>query len=152
VRSGDAAFVKGMIRFSTFAAAVCVLSAGVFTQEKRIKAADAWVKLPAPGESQTPAFANVENPTMYDIYIQAASADVAGKVELRDASLAGDAATKPLMFITVPPHDWAYMGPKGAHLLLMDLKRPLKEGETITLSLTTETGESLPVPAVVKRE
>lgn len=144
--------MKPLFRFSACAAVAGVLSVGVFAQEKRIKAADAWVKLPAPGESQTMAFANVENPTMYDVYIQAASADVAGKVELRDASLAGDAATKPLMFITVPPHDWAYMGPKGAHLLLMDLKRPLKEGETITVRLTTETGESLEVPAVVKME
>jgi len=121
-------------------------------QEKRIAASDAWVKLPASGETQAMAFANFENSTMYAVYLKSATADVAGKVELRDASLSGDAALKALEFVTVPAQDWAYMGPKGAHLLLMELKRPLKEGDTVTLILTTEIGDSLQVTAIVKKE
>jgi copper(I)-binding protein len=121
-------------------------------QDKPIRAADAWVKLPAPGETQAMAFANVENPTMYAVYIQSAAADAAGRVELRDASLTGAAAAKALEFITAPAYDWAYMGPKGAHLLLLDLKRPLKEGEAVTLTLTMDNGTKLEVPAVVKKE
>ena len=89
---------------------------------------------------------------MYAVYLKSATADVAQKVELRDASLSGDAALKALAFVTVPAQDWAYMGPKGAHLLLMDLKRPLKEGDTVTLILTTEIGDSLQVTAIVKKE
>jgi periplasmic copper chaperone A len=121
-------------------------------QEKRITASNAWVKLPAPGETRTTAFANFENATMYDVYLKSAAADVAAKVELRDASLGGEAALKAVEFFTVPAHQWAYMAPKGAHLLLLDLKRELKEGDIITLTVTTEIGDSLQVQAVVKKE
>lgn len=121
-------------------------------QEKRITASDGWVKLPAAGEMQAMAFANFQNTTMYDVYLKSASADVAGKAELRDASLSGDAARKPVEFVTVPPQDWAYMSPKGSYIALLDLKRPLKEGDKITLTVTTEQGESLQVSAIVKKE
>ena len=121
-------------------------------QEKQLTATDGWVKLPGPSETQAMAFANFENPTMYVIYLKSAAADVAGKAELRDAALSGDAALKPLDFVTVPAGDWAYMGPKGVHILLMDLKRTLKEGDMVTLSVTTEIGVTLQVPAVVKKE
>jgi copper(I)-binding protein len=124
----------------------------VARQEKQLAAADGWVKLPGPGETQAMAFANFENPTMYAIYLKSASADVAGKAELRDATLSGDAALKPLDFVTVPAFDWAYMGPKGVHILLIDLKRSLKEGDTVTLTVTTEIGVTLQVQAVVKKE
>jgi copper(I)-binding protein len=121
-------------------------------QEKRLTASDGWVKSTSPGETQAMAFANFENPTMYAIYLKSATADVAGKVELRDAGQPGDAALKALEFVTVPAYDWAYMGPKGVHMLLMDLKRPLKEGETIALTVTTEIGDKLQISAVVKKE
>ena len=121
-------------------------------QEKRISPADAWVRLPAAGETQTIAVVSFENATMYDVYLTSATADAAGKVELRDASRSGDAAVKPLEFITVPAHDWAYMDPKGAHLLLMELKRPLNEGDTVVLTVKTDTGTTVEVPAVVKKQ
>jgi copper(I)-binding protein len=121
-------------------------------QEKRITAADGWVKLPAAGETQAMAFANFQNTTMYDVYLKSASADVAARAELRDASLSGDAARKPVEFVTVPPQDWAYMSPKGAYIALLDLKQPLKEGDKVTLTVTTEQGASLQVSAVVKKE
>jgi copper(I)-binding protein len=121
-------------------------------QEKRIAPADAWVRLPAAGEMQTIAVVSFENSTMYDVYLTSATADAAGRVELRDASRSGDAAQKPLEFITVPAHDWAYMDPKGAHMLLMDLKRPLKEGDTVVLTVKTDTGTTVDVPAVVKKQ
>ena len=137
----------GLVLLATTAASRLAVA-----QEKRISASDGWVKLPAAGETQAMAFVNFQNTTMYDVYVKSASADVAGKAELRDASLSGDAARKPVEFVTVPPQDWAYMSPKGAHIALLDLKRPLKEGDRVTLTVTTEQGESLQVSAVVKKE
>jgi periplasmic copper chaperone A len=117
-----------------------VLTVGAISgQEKRITASNAWVKLPVPGETRAMAFANFENTTMYDVYLKSATADVAAKVELRDASLGGEAALKAVEFITVPAHQWAYMAPKGNHLLLLDLKRELKEGENLDSCLQLST-------------
>src|SRR4030095_11397520 len=124
----------------------------VAPQESQLAPTDGWVRLAGPGEPQTMRFPHLANTTMYAISLKAASADVAGKAELRDAALSGDAALKPLDFVKVPASDWAYMGPQGVHILLMDLKRPLKEGDMVTLTVTTEIGVTLQVPAVVKKE
>lgn len=106
--------------------------------------------MPRDGETETAAFVNIENPTMYDVYITAATTDAAGRVELRDDSRGGDAGRTPLKFVTVPAHDWAYMDAKGIHLQLLDLKRPLKDGDTVVLTLTGDGGVSLRVSCVVK--
>ena len=111
-----------------------------------------WVKLPAPGETTATAFADVQNPTMYDVYFTSATADVAGKVEYREMGPGGVAKPDALKFITVPAYGSLSLEPKGVHLLLLDLKRPLKEGDTVALTLTTGDGVALKVAAVVKKE
>ena len=132
--------------------AALTLGQGVAGQEKRPTASGAWVKLPSPGETQAMAFATVENPTSYAVYVVSAKADVAGKVELRDASLSGDARLKPVEFVTAPAYDSLYMGPTGAHLMLLDLKRPLEAGDAVAITLTTDSGATLQVRAIVKND
>ena len=121
-------------------------------QEKKLNASGGWVKLPAAADTQAMAFATVENPTSYVVYVVKATADVAGNVELRDGSLAGDASLKPAEFLTAPAYESLTMGPKGGHLMLLDLKRPLKEGDTVAITLTTDSGEALQVRATVKKD
>ena len=136
------------------AASTLVLSlfTGLAAQGTRVAASDSWVKLPAPGERGAMAFVAIENPTMYGIYVTSATADAASKVELRDGRQSGDARLQPIEFITVPAYDRVGMGPGGIHLLLIDLKRPLKEGDTIMLTLSTDNAGTLEVAAIVRRE
>src|SRR4029077_294800 len=112
---------------------------------------EGWVKLPT-GQSQAMAFVAIENPTMYGIYVTSASSEAAGKVELRDGSQAGDARLKPVEFISVPAYESLDMGPNGPHLMLLDLKRALKEGDRVSLALTTDNAGTLEVSAVVRKE
>ena len=44
------------------------------------------------------------------------------------------------------------MDPKGVYLLLTDLKRPLKDGDMVSLTLTTDGGAALKVSAAVRKE
>ena len=128
------------------------MAVGASAAQGRITASDARITLPAAGQTQAMAFVAVENPTMYAIYVTSASADAAGKVELRDASQDGDAKLKPVEFITVPAYGRVDMGPNGVHLSLLDLKRPLKEGDAIALTLMTDVDVTLKVQAVVRKE
>ena len=121
-------------------------------QEKRLNASGGWVKTPSPPDTRAMAFATVENPTSYVVYVVKATADVAGRVELRDGSLSGDARLKPVEFLTAPAYESLYMKVDGAHMMLLDLKRPLKEGDAVAITLTTDSGETLQVRAVVKKE
>ena len=129
--------------------AVAAVSGQVAAQPKVVAATDGWVKTPAAGETTAAAFALIRNPTMYDVYVTAASADVAGSVELREA--VPKTSGKAVPHITVPAYESVKMGPAGVHLLLKDLKKPLKEGDIVNLTLTTDQG-SLKVAAVVRKQ
>jgi copper(I)-binding protein len=120
-------------------------------QEKPVSASDGRIKLPASGETTTSGYVVVDNPTMYDIYLISAVSDAAGKVEFRDLSKA-DAAAQVVPEVTVPAYGRIAMAPKGLQLVLTGLKRPLKEGDTVALTLTTDGGVKLEIPAVVKKD
>ena len=121
-------------------------------QEKNVEASNGWVKTPAAGETTAAAFVAVDNPTQYDIYLTSAATDVAGKVEFRDKNGSSDAQGQVRKTINVPAFDSLAMDPKGVYLLLTDLKRPLKDGDMVSLTLTTDGGATLQVSAAVRKE
>jgi periplasmic copper chaperone A len=125
------------------------LSAGVGAAQNRpVTASNAWVRLPADGATSTIGGASIENPGMYAIYVLTATSDAAGKVEFRDASK----NDQPVDEVSVIAYETTYMDPKGLHLYLSDLKRPLKEGDVVNITLKTDQGDSIAVAAVVKKE
>jgi hypothetical protein len=119
----------------------------VGAQRKDPSISSAWVRLPAAGATSTEAYVSVDNPTQYDFYLQKASADVAGSVELREPGK--EAAST---FVTVPAYASLDMDPKGIHLLLKDLKKPLAEGDKVQLTVVTDGGLTINVEAIVKRQ
>jgi len=121
-------------------------------QEKRVGASGGWVRLPPAGETRAQAFVTVDNPTMYEVYVTSATSDAAGRVELRDAGQSGAAREQPLMFVAVPAYGRVDMSPGGVHLLLLDLKRPLQDGDTVALTLSTDIDVTLKVEAKVRKE
>jgi copper(I)-binding protein len=138
------------VRTSVLLVAVVGLFAqgAVFAQDKPITATDAWVKLPEPGAKSTTAYVTVNNPGMYAIYLVSGSTDAAGKVEFRDASKDNAAQED----VTVEAYGAAYLNPKGVHIYLSDLKKELKEGDTVNLTLKTELGIPIEVEAKVRKE
>jgi len=128
-----------------FLASVLLIDCSTVSGQSNVKTSNARVKPPAAGETQTTAFVTVENPGMYEINITAATADVAGKVELRDG---GQTVT----FINVPAYGRVDMSPSGAHLTLVALKKPLKDGDTVALTLSTDMDITLSVSAIVRNE
>ena len=131
---------------------VALALAGLAAQGKRVTASGGRVKLPAAGEAQAMAFVAIDNPTMYEIYVVSATADAAGKVELRDGGQGGDERLKPVEFISVPAYESIDMKPDSVHLMLLDLKRPLKEGDKIGLTIATDNAGTLEVTAIVRKE
>ena len=96
----------------------------VAAQDKAVTSSNAWVRLPAEGQTSTIAVAAINNPGMYAIYVLTATSDAAGKVEFRDASKGNQAVEE----VDVLAYESTYMDPKGIHMYLSDLKRPLKQG------------------------
>ncbi len=88
-------------------------------------------------------YAVINNPTMYDIYVMSATSDVAGKVELYSAD-------KPVDNMTVAAYGSLTLKAGGMFLRLSDLKRELKAGESITVTMMTDGGVAIAVTAPVK--
>jgi copper(I)-binding protein len=134
------------------AAAIAFACAALNAQDKGAKASNGWIKLPDPGQTEAMAFVTIENPGMYEVNVTSAKTDVAGKVELRDAGQSGDARVKPVAFINVPAYGRVDMMPAGVYLMLVGLKRPLKERDTIALTLATDVDVTIEATAIVRKE
>lgn len=141
--------VAKLMRVSVLAAVCVLLGHGMAgAQDKPVTTSDAWVKLPEAGAKGTVAFTTVNNPGMYAIYLVSGTTDVAGKIEFRDAAKS-DAVQED---VTVPAYGDAYLTAKGIHLYLSDLKKELKEGDKVYMTLKTELGLPVEVEATVKKE
>ncbi len=120
-------------------------------QGKEPSAVAAWLAAPAAGATSAAAYVEINNPGMYDIFIVKATADGAGKVELR-AAASGGAEAAMVTEYPVPAFGSTSAAVGQPHLRLMELTKPLKAGDTVNLTLTTEAGIVLKVSAPVRAQ
>jgi periplasmic copper chaperone A len=117
----------------------------------KVRVASAWVREPAPGRSMAAAYAVVENAGPADVQIVAASADVAGTVEIHEMARSGDMMKmSPVKSITIPAHGRVALEPGGLHLMLFEIGKPLKDGDIVTLTFTTGSAAKVSAAAPVK--
>ena len=126
------------------------LAVATLSGQAKLDVSSPWVKAPAAGETTAMAFVTLTNPGMYDVFIVSATTDAAGKVELRDRSKGADARAQVVANLTVPAYGDLAMDEKTFYLALTDLKRPLKAGDSVMLTLVTEDSTKVQVTAVVK--
>lgn len=112
----------------------------------------AWVREPVPGQDRAAAYAVVENRGATDLQIVGASSDVAGVVEIHEMVRTGDMMTMaPVKTVTVPARGRVEFKPGSLHLMLFQLKQPLKAGDSATLTLTMATGAAVKMLATVTK-
>lgn len=126
--------------------ASCVLTLSTVTPvaaaAPNVKVADAWVRAPAPGQKTASAY--VELTSDRDAALVAAGSPVAASVGLHSMSMhQGIMRMRAVPRIELPAGKTLKLAPGGLHLMMVDLKQPLKVGDTVTLSLSVqETGPS----------
>lgn len=120
--------------------ALAVVSVIALTVQTAPAASNATV---VPSGATASVYLDINNPTMYDIYVMSATSDVAGKVELYSAD-------KPVDNLTVAAYGSLTLKAGGMFLRLSDLKRELKAGESITVTLVTDGGVTIVATAAVK--
>ena len=125
--------------FLSTALIVLLLNATGFAQPAPT-AADATVVVTGATAS---GYMTLNNPSMYDVYVMSATSDAAGKVEL----YSGD---KPVDNMTVAAYGSLELKAGGMFLRLSELKRELKAGESVTISMVTDGGATVVATAVVK--
>lgn len=141
------------IAVSTAIAALFVASVlAVSPAAAQVSATDAWVRGTVAGQMATGAFMRLTSAR--DAVLVEASSPVAGVVEIHEMTLVNDIMRmRAVPSLALPAGRSVELKPGGYHVMLMDLTRALKEGETVPVMLVIETAgrrETIEVKATVR--
>ena len=105
-----------------------------------------WSRATPPGAKIGVGFMRLKNAGSAAARVVGASSPVAGRVEMHVTTRDGDVMKmRQVESFDVPAGGAFELKPGGAHLMLMDLQRPLKQGEKVPLTLRLEKGGELKV-------
>jgi periplasmic copper chaperone A len=111
---------------------------------------EAWARATPPGASVGAAYLIVRNEGDKDDRLVGAASPAAESVEAHETvDENGVARMRPLEGASIPAGGALVMRPGGAHLMLMGLAAPLREGSSFKLTLTFERAGKMTVEAQV---
>ncbi len=120
--------------FSLVALTTLALTAFSHAQTTNIDVKDAWVRTSVQGQKATGAFMNIT--AKDDAKLVGASSPVAGLGEVHEMKMEGDVMKmRAIPALDLPAGKTVALKPGGFHVMLMDLKTPLKKDSTIPLTL-----------------
>jgi len=138
-------------------AAIAILAAAGLavapSASAQVTVTDPWVRGTVTGQKATGAFMQLKSPA--DAALVAVSSPVAKIVEIHEMKMEGgmmkmNAVDK----LALPAGKAVDLKPGGYHVMLMDLVKPLKDGDTVPLQLTVEDKagkkQTVEVKAVVR--
>ena len=138
-------------------AAIAILAAaGLATApaaSAQVAVTDPWVRGTVTGQKATGAFMQLKSPA--DTALVAAASPVAKIVEIHEMKMEGGMMKMNAVDrLALPAGKAVDLKPGGYHVMLMDLVKPLKDGDTVPLQLTFEDKagkkQTVDVKAVVK--
>lgn len=118
---------------------------------KTVTVSDQWVKAVPSG--MTGVFGTLKNSSDHEVTVVSGSSPVAGKVELHE--VVGQPGSSSMMRpkdggFPIPANGTHILAPGADHVMLMDLKQPLKPGTDVDITLTFQDGSSMPFTAQVR--
>ena len=118
-----------------------------------VKVTDAWVRLPPPGAQIAAAYLTLES--KQTLSLSNVTSQAAEVVEMHSMSTQnGVMQMRQLKALNLPAGKPLTLEPGGLHLMLINPKNPLKEGDKVPLLLTFKQGKrvvgAVSVTAIVK--
>lgn len=108
-----------------------LLSASAFAQ---VSVSEPWIRATVPAQKVTGAFMRVQSATAARLI--GVQTDVAGRAELHEMAMDGQTMRmRRVESIELPAGKPVNLASGGYHVMLMDLKRQVKEGESVELTL-----------------
>ena len=144
-----------MLRHPTFACALALgmlFSGAPVAAPPTLRAEAPYVRLAPPHAQATGAFLRLHNDANTARQLVKADSPVARTVELHDhINDNGVMKMRPVPHIVVPARGQVDLKPGSYHVMLIDMKAPLREGENVPLTLTFDDGSTLHVTAPVRK-
>ena len=136
--------MKQLNRTIALAAALAAMLAAPVRAED-VKAGDlvitqAWSRQTPSGAKVAGAYLTIENKGTAPDRLVGGSGDVAGRFEIHEMAMEGGVMKmRPLdKGVVIDPGKTVKLAPGGNHLMLLDLKSPLKQGEKVPVTLQFE--------------
>jgi periplasmic copper chaperone A len=136
--------MKQATRTIAFAAALAALLSTPVRAED-VKAGDlvitqAWSRQTPSGAKVAGGYLTIENKGSAPDRLVSGSGDVAGRVEVHEMAMDGGVMKmRPLdKGLVIDPGKTVKLAPGGNHLMLLDLKNPLKQGDKVPVTLQFE--------------
>jgi copper(I)-binding protein len=115
------------------------LGLGSLARAGDLAVVDAWARATPPGAGVAAAYLTIDNAGGGADRLLGASSDAAGRVEVHETRRDGEVMrmrkAEPL---DIPAGERVVFGPGGLHVMLMELKEPLRQGDTLSLTLRFE--------------
>ncbi len=100
----------------------------------QLTVSDGWIRATVPAQKVTGAFMRVQSATAARLV--GVQAEVAGRAELHEMAMDGQTMRmRRVESIELPAGKPVNLASGGYHVMLMDLKRQVKEGESVELTL-----------------
>ena len=134
-------------------AAGLLLSAGAFAgSADQVSVDNPYVRLAPPNAPATGAFMVIRNAGDKDVKVVKADNPASRVTELHThLNEGGVMKMRPVPAIEVKAMGEAVLKPGGLHVMLIDLKAPMKEGDVVPITLTFDDGSTRKVDAKVVR-
>jgi len=133
--------------------ALALASAAAFAADVQLKSLDIrepFARATPPGAKSTAVFMTIENKGKEADRLLSASSPMAGIVEIHEMKMDGGMMQmREVKGLEIKPGATVELKPGGYHVMLMDLKQPLKEGDSIPVTLKFEKSGSVDVKAAV---
>lgn len=131
-------------------AALLALPAFAQTAADRVTVKDAVVRLAPPGATVTGAFMTLHNGGDKDVQLLKAESAIAKTVELHNhINEGGVMKMRPVQAVPVKAKGETALKPGSYHVMLIDLRSGMKEGDKIAIKLGFDDGSSKSVDATV---
>ncbi len=113
--------------------------------------ADPWARASIVAGRPGAAYLTLRNEGAEPDALVEATTPAAGHAMLHETTLSADGVARMghVDALEIPPGGAATLAPGGLHLMLMDLSAPLREGETVALTLRFRSGGEATVTAPV---
>jgi hypothetical protein len=126
------------------------LGLGSLARAGDLAVVDAWARATPPGAGVAAAYLTIDNAGGGADRLLGASSDAAGRVEVHETRRDGEVMrmrkAEPL---DIPAGERVVFGPGGLHVMLMELKEPLHQGDTLSLTLRFEHAGEVRVQASI---
>lgn len=99
----------------------------------------AWIREAPPGATVLGGYMTLRNPGSRADRLLRVQTPAAGKVEIHEMAVQdGVMSMRPLSSLALPAGATVVLKPRGTHMMLMDLKRPLRAGARVPMTFVFE--------------